>query len=326
MSLQEAKSWLVENVGVVRFLFAWLRNRELWRTMQAERWVRDALERSDRHGLADFAFRGGRAYVVTPRGCELVYVPGRPYTTLGMELKGGSFEEPELDTLIRLAPGASLILDIGANCGYLSIALAASNPKVRIRAFEPVPSTFDSLLHNCRHNRVDDRVHCEQMAVGAQPGTMQMTSGLNTGNYLLPQGRGDNASSIAVPVTTVDEYLASHGLQGVDGIKCDTEGAELFMIRGAAACLERDRPWLLLEIAEALTTRQGYRPEELVAELARHGYSYLVVDEASGRLQKAEALRSDLQRTVNFLFLHRESPWWERLELEPRTSVAAQAD
>jgi FkbM family methyltransferase len=320
MGVQAVKAWLVENVAPVRWAFARVRNRELWRTLQAERWVRDALARSREHELADFAFRGGRAYVLTPRGCELLYVPGRRYTTLGMELRGGSFEEPELDALVRLAREASLVLDVGANCGYVSVVLARSNPRLRVHAFEPVASTWESLVHNCRHNGVADRVRCERLAVGERPGTLRMTATLNTGNYLLPGGKAAAAGTEEVEVTTVDAYAAAHALPRVDGIKCDVEGAELFVLRGAAACLERDRPWLLLEVAEHLTRRQGYAPGEIAAELSARGYRWFVVE--GGGVRPGGDFDRDRERSVNFLFVHRESEWAARLT-EPAAGAAA---
>jgi len=316
MALQAFKEWLVENVGPVRYAYGRLRNRDLWRTIQAERWVRDALGRVRDHDLSDFAFRDGRAYVVTPRGCELLYVPGRPFTTLGLELRDKRFEETELDVLIDLTRHASVTLDIGANCGYMSIVLTKSHPHLRVFAFEPVPSTFDSLVHNCRHNGVSDRVHCEQMAVGECTGTLRMTTRLNTGNYVVSDGRRQAEATAVVPVTTVDEYLASANLARVDGIKCDIEGAELFMVRGATRCIERDRPWLLLEIEERWTSRQGYHGRDLVAELAGLGYIYFLIVKGSSRLVPASDFERDSERTNNFLFVHRDSPWMGRISAE----------
>jgi FkbM family methyltransferase len=303
MPLRDLRSWLVENVPAVRFAFARLRNPRLWRSIQADRWVRGAVEVSRRYGLADFAIRDGQAYVVTPRGCELLYVQGRRYTALGMELREESFESDELDLLIELSRDSGTVMDIGANCGYVSIVLARALPGLRIHAFEPVPSTYRTLVHNCRHNEVHDRVTCELLAIGEAPGSMRMTSGLNTGNHLLASG----SAGVTVAVETLDGYVARRAIDRIDGIKCDVEGAELFVVRGARASLQRDRPWVLLEISEPLTVRQGYPPEALVQEMGELGYSYRVLDPTVGCLTPATDLRSDLARSVNFLFEHEET-------------------
>jgi hypothetical protein len=150
------------------------------------------------------------------------------------------------------------------------------------------------------------------MAVGERAGTLRMTTGFNTGNYVVPDARhsGHDASAV-VPVTTVDDYLAANPGR-VDGIKCDIEGAELFMVRGAARCLERDHPWLLLEIEERWTSRQGYHGEDLVAELAAFGYACFPIVGGSARPRPAGDFARDRQRTNNFLFAHRESTWAAR--------------
>jgi hypothetical protein len=54
---------------------------------------------------------------------------------------------------------------------------------------------------------------------------------------------------IPVPVTTLDEYLAGTNkpLRRIDLIKCDVEGHELEVFRGAERTLRKHRPILLFE-------------------------------------------------------------------------------
>jgi FkbM family methyltransferase len=45
-----------------------------------------------------------------------------------------------------------VFIDIGANCGWFSLAAAMTFPSVRIYAIEPVPHTFSRLQRNIELN------------------------------------------------------------------------------------------------------------------------------------------------------------------------------
>ena len=299
------KEWLLLDIPLIRYFYARLRNRNLWRTMQVEKWVRKSMDFLSKYEVNDFTFRQKRAYVVTKAECELIYVPGRPYTALGLELNGNEFETGELEVLLSLVAYAkSAVLDIGANCGYYSIAIAKKYPNVRIHAFEPIPETFESLEHNLRHNKVAERVKCNKIAIGEKKGAVTMTSTLNTGNYVIP---GESSKcprkTITATMTTVDEYVSRLNLPLIDGIKCDIEGAELFMLRGASMCLNRDHPWLLLEIEERWTRRQGYMPGEVFVYLQQKGYSGFLITRSDVRLIPITSLEIGSKEGNNYLFI-----------------------
>lgn len=82
---------------------------------------------------------------------------------------------------------------------------------------------------------------------------------------------GDEVERREVPVVTLDEISGSRDLPRPYGVKIDTEGFELEVVRGAGRTLRET----VFVIAETSTRRRfdgGYRAIDLFAELRRHGF------------------------------------------------------
>jgi len=87
-----------------------------------------------------------------------------------------------------------------------------------------------------------------------------------------------------VQVTRLDDALRERGISRVDVIKIDTEGAELFVLRGAKRLLNaRDAPVILYE-GGFLSEGFDYHPVEKMWLLQKYGYSLFVLDSNSGRI------------------------------------------
>ena len=97
---------------------------------------------------------------------------------------------------------------------------------------------------------------------------------------------------IPCEVVTLDEYVAKHEITRLDFMKCDVEGAELLVLRGAEHSLSMGlRPILLLEVSEALMRPFGYGPGDLEAFLRRFDYRFYTLT-SDGRPQPVESLQS----------------------------------
>ena len=74
-----------------------------------------------------------------------------------------------------------------------------------------------------------------------------------------------------VAALPLDDWADGHGLPRLDLIKLDVEGAEVRVLRGAAATLRRHRPVLLVEYNPSCAAAYfGQPPEALFEELAKH--------------------------------------------------------
>lgn len=135
-----------------------------------------------------------------------------------------------------------VVLDFGANVGYFSV-LAASKGCVSY-AFEPTPSQVPFIK---RHSELNGgKIYAEQCAISNQSGetSFYLNNDLLAANSLIVRGNQDK--SIIVKQITVDDFVEQEGLEKVDFIKADIEGAERLMLEGATKTLKRFAPKLSL--------------------------------------------------------------------------------
>lgn len=110
------------------------------------------------------------------------------------------------------------IIDGGANIGITSLYFAARYPHAKIYSVEPLPQNFTLLEANVKHEtRIKPLYGC---ITGTSQKTVQFTTGHPTwGNCIGEVG-------ITVPAFTVEELCRTEGINQVDLLKLDIEGAE----------------------------------------------------------------------------------------------------
>ncbi|MEM3485862.1 MAG: FkbM family methyltransferase [Candidatus Methanomethyliaceae archaeon] len=194
--------------------------------------------------------------------------------------KCDDFEQGEQSFLLQyLAPGMT-VLDIGAHHGlYTLLASKKVGEQGRVIAFEPSPRELRRLKWNLLLNRCCN-VHIVPYALGSNEGTAELfvCLGQETGcNSLRPPAVNEPVSKIRVPITTVDHYLERIGVDKVDFMKLDVEGAELEVLRGAVQLLEGTRPLILCELADLRTEPWGYSSIQIYDFLRSRGYKWFSI-------------------------------------------------
>jgi predicted O-methyltransferase YrrM len=86
--------------------------------------------------------------------------------------------------------------------------------------------------------------------------------------------RFEQWSAEDVAVETLDAVVESLSLQSVDFIKIDTEGHELFVLRGAENTLKKFKPLVLAEFNAANTVQNGYLKDRIPELMLKWGYLY----------------------------------------------------
>jgi FkbM family methyltransferase len=216
-----------------------------------------------------------------------------------MEKKNG-FELREIKHLLTEIKPNSVILDIGANFGFYSIILAKKCVGAEVHSFEPVSATFDHLTTNVEHNNVSTNVTINNVGVSESIGKIGITTDLYAGNHLTKSDKGPDTES--VDVVTVDHYVESNGIKKVDFIKCDIEGAELLMLKGAVETISRDSPLIFVEIFDEFCARFGHSATDVVGFILNFGYSYVVLNREGAKFSRTDNLFADLENGSDFLF------------------------
>ncbi len=233
-------------------------------------WVLSSQDFLQKRELNTFVFESDAVYVRIQSGHEFKYVPEQMGGLLGLEYKRG-FESENIETVIKLLPLNAVVIDIGANFGVYSVLIASILSDSQVHSFEPVPQTAELLMLNAERNRVDSRIFINNVAVGNQGGSLLITTDRYAGNYLVTQNDYDGCKQ-EVPVIRLDDYVSERGLHRIDFIKCDVEGAELLVMKGANNLLTLARPIVMLEIADEWVNRFGYTSQEIFNYMSSFGY------------------------------------------------------
>lgn len=212
--------------------------------------------------IAAYPFRHGRKALVrwaaarlggaipwtTGDGTRLLLDP-RNYIDREIVLKGG-YEAGAIAAFVAEALICDAFLDIGANIGLYSIAVARGT-QAEVIAFEPDPRNLAQLHANLFLNALETRVRVRGEAVGAAAaeGTLYaQRDGKDFSTALSGMAeRPAGAVEIAVPVVALDMLLPWKGRRLA--IKMDIEGYELQALQGMTDLLSANNVYLQIEIA-----------------------------------------------------------------------------
>ena len=183
--------------------------------------------------------------------------------------------------------------DVGANYGMMAMTMARlCGPSGRVFAFEPIPDTFASLTSNLRRNGFE-WVRCAEYAVGAQPGTVGFT---NSSDPATNRISADH--DLIVDLDTLDGICDREGIDRIEFLKIDVEGAELDVLTGARSLLERHAIRAgMIEICPGTLSRFGTTPEHIYDTFSEYNYTLSWI-EAPDVYLKRETFRN---LPVNFL-------------------------
>ena len=214
----------------------------------------------------------------------------------------GNYESQDAVFLYDLITDGDTIFDIGANIGWYSLVFAKKRTSSIIHAFEPIFETYESLLLNVKLNALDNII-CNNFGFSNEAKTTTFYTSLHTSvsNSAVNITDDINAKEVVCEVMTLDSYAFQKGVK-VDVIKCDVEGAELFVYEGGEKTIANNLPIVFTEMLRKWSAKFGYHPNDIISFFARFGYYCFCVN-AKQELQKIEFVNNNTENT-NFFFLH----------------------
>jgi FkbM family methyltransferase len=210
---------------------------------------------------------------------------------------------PEKRLYISIVRRGDVVIDAGANVGYFTMLFSdLVGASGWVHAFEPVPATFSLLSKNLQRFPHYPNVSLNCAALG--------NSDRRT-NIFLPNGdhgqaalvqhcdgswRNAKITRIDIEMMRLDRY--AQGLNKIDLLKCDVEGAELLVLRGAESSLRRFRPKVFLDVDERWTSSYGWAPKDVIDFLRSVGYKHFYcVEPKTGRIKEERFSGSALLST-----------------------------
>lgn len=159
-----------------------------------------------------------------------------------------------------------VILDIGANYGFISLAMQSNLTKdAKIVSFEPHPDIASAFQQSVTQNKMSN-ITIENVAIGSEDCDIQLnlygqsSNILNTNNELI--------GTTTIKQINLDNYLKSKNLQP-NYIKIDVDGYELNVLKGLIDTITAFKPIMVIE------TNDDYKVLEF---LKKCGYTLLDLD------------------------------------------------
>jgi FkbM family methyltransferase len=197
----------------------------------------------------------------------------------------GLYERSTKMAIRRWVHPGSVVLDIGANIGAITLALARQvGSGGKVFAFEPTSFAYSKLLRNLALNpSLAATVQAEQLMLATSDD--RRTESQIYSSWPLVHADRLHANHLGRLQTTegaraisLDTYLGKAEVSRVDFIKLDVDGYECEVLEGAGHCLETFRPPIVMELAPYVLRERGASLEQLATLLGRSGYRFTTLD------------------------------------------------
>jgi len=210
---------------------------------------------------------------------------------------GGCADPNEFAFLDRFLKAGMVVIDAGANDGIYTLFCAQrTSPSGQVLSFEPSQREFSRLQNNVELNQLRN-IRMLRVALSNEDGEaqLQVAGHEHEGNNSLGAFAHRDVELLrteSVTVRSLDSIVAESGLDRIDFLKLDIEGAEVKALKGARATLREFRPVLLFEAFDDALREQGGSRDELLQLVRDSGYTLYsfnseglpcpAVDEATG--------------------------------------------
>lgn len=198
----------------------------------------------------------------------------------------------------RLRPGDTFV-DVGANIGYFTLlASQLVGPAGRVIGIEAHPRTYATLNEHVSLNRCTN-VRTIQVAAAEDAGEIQIYTGPDWNSGMATTLSPDlwkqwvdrdgepwkvdfTGKTHSVPAKRLESILAEEDWSRFRSIKIDVEGAELSVVRGLGAMLEKAPPGIdfFTEVNPGLLKTSGADVKDVFEPFTRHGYTPYVFEKA----------------------------------------------
>lgn len=153
-----------------------------------------------------------------------------------------------------------IIIDAGANMGGFSILTAFMGAK-KVYAFEPVPSTANSLSENVKLNKMQDKIIVVNKALGDKNYFSKICFRFcGDGDAKLIDSKTASLVKLTkcekVEIIKLDDFVSDNKIKKIDFIKMDVEGFEKNVIIGAKKTILKFKPVLSLSAYHKLTDKE----------------------------------------------------------------------
>ncbi len=208
--------------------------------------------------------------------------------------------EKDFFAFLKLIPANTMVLDIGANIGIMTVHLARTIKDVTVVSFEPMPTNIGAFKRIIAYFKLQN-VKLFEIALGNAEGEVEMVMPVISNvrmqglSHVVHDSIPDNneGERFTVPLKMLDNMIElTNAPKRISGIKIDVENFEFFVLDGAKQLIAKNKPVVYAELWENENREKCF---ELFKSL---NYKTVVVID-----KKAVEFDRLIHKTQNFIFL-----------------------
>ncbi len=219
-------------------------------------------------------FRKVQSVLIPDRYGNALYCPSVEEPIALVLFANGVYEPDTLAAILRRLPRDGIYLDVGANIGATALPVARQRSDVRVICIEADPGITTILRRNVAENRLSNITILECLVGPCSKEEVRFYSA-----PINKFGMGSVGPQFGLPPAllkqvALDECLDGLGIDRVDVMKLDVEGAELGVLQGITRRLTgSSSPTIVFEFSDWAEQRiEGQAPGAAQAYLRSLGY------------------------------------------------------
>ncbi|OGU40308.1 MAG: hypothetical protein A2X61_10850 [Ignavibacteria bacterium GWB2_35_12] len=220
----------------------------------------------------------------------------------------GSYELPTIRFIKKTLKKGDIVIDIGANVGYLSLTFAQIIGDLgKVYGFEPEKRNFEIFNENIKLNGFKN-IHPYKLAVSDNNKIIKLYLSKNENQgihstLLHTDTLSENFEEIEAII--LDDFVIQNKIYKIDLVKIDVEGAEIDVVNGMKNILRDKKPVLILELVSELQKLKNMTTSDFKKMMHNEfNYSSYIINE-KGFLNKVSI---DIEHiSDNVVFIHNDS-------------------
>ena len=216
-----------------------------------------------------------------------------------------SVEADESRMILRLIKPGDVVFDVGANIGWYTLNILLKHKGTFVYSFEPIKSSYHYMVKNLALNNQDtDKAYNFGLSDENKMVKFYFDIKCTTASSMANLREDNDTVMEKCEVKKLDDFVSSiPSLEKVDLIKCDVEGAELPVFKGAMETIKKYKPIVFSEILRKWSKKFGYHPNDIINLFRSIDYECYVIN--NDKIEKFGYVDDETIQT-NYLFFHKE--------------------
>jgi FkbM family methyltransferase len=235
-------------------------------------------------------------------GCDQQDAYSLPLSFLNVS----TYESDESNIILGLIKPYDVVFDIGANIGWYTLNILLKHKETSVYSFEPIEQSYKYLVSNLKLNKLNTG-QAYNIGLSDENKIVKFYYDIRCSPASSMADLRQDKDTIAVEceVRKLDDFVSSlPSLERLDFIKCDVEGTEYFVFKGAIETIKKYKPIIFSEMLRKWAKKFHYHPNDIIKFFLTLDYECYVINKKN-KIEKFGIVDDDTIQT-NYLFFHKE--------------------